>query len=283
MKTIVKAVIMSAACAAVLGLAGCGGSADKAAKSAAAAPQGKLMQQIKDKGVLVVGTASGFPPYEFIDTSKEGKEVTGIDIALAQKVADKLGVKLKVQDMNFSALLSSIAANKIDIAIAGIDPTEERKKAVDFSDIYLPGKQTILIRKEDAGKFKTLDDFNAVTMGAQKSTIQETLVKKEIPKAKAVSLDKVPDLLLELKNHKVDGVAVQNIVAAQYLLFNPDIIDSGIAFKDGKVNSAVAVPKGNEDLIKVINEAIKENTDNGNFDKWVKEYSQKVVDNAKAK
>ena len=98
----------AAACAAaVLGMAfmaGCGGSAEKKAESA---PQGKLMQQIKEKGQLVVGTASGFPPYEFIDTSKSEKTVAGIDIKLAQAIADKLGVKLVVQDMNFSAILSS--------------------------------------------------------------------------------------------------------------------------------------------------------------------------------
>ena len=86
----------AAACAAaVLGMAfmaGCGGSAEKKAEGA---PQGKLMQQIKEKGQLVVGTASGFPPYEFIDTSKSEKTVAGIDIKLAQAIADKLGVKLR--------------------------------------------------------------------------------------------------------------------------------------------------------------------------------------------
>lgn len=133
MKYARKAALAALMAAGAFGLAGCGG--DKAADSqpaAQSATQGNLMQRIKEKGTLVVGTASGFPPYEFLDTSKSDKTVVGIDIALAQKIADKLGVKLVVQDMNFSALLSSIAADKIDIAISAINATEERKKSGGF-------------------------------------------------------------------------------------------------------------------------------------------------------
>ena len=86
-----------------------------------------LCRQLKNRGELIVGTASGYPPYEFVDTSKSDKTIVGIDMELAQKVADKLGVKLKVEDMNFSSLLSSLATGKVDIAIAGINPTDERK------------------------------------------------------------------------------------------------------------------------------------------------------------
>lgn len=97
---------------------------------------------------------------------------------LAQKVADKLGVKLKVEDMNFSSLLSSLATGKVDIAIAGINPTDERKKSMDFSDGYLPTKQVIMIRKEDAGTLKTLEDFKGKTVGAEKATTQENWLRR---------------------------------------------------------------------------------------------------------
>lgn len=275
----------AAACAAaVMGMAliaGCGG--DKAASSAssAAAPKGNLMQQIKQRGKLVIGTASGFPPYEFIDTSKSQKTVAGIDIALAQKIADKLGVKLEVQDMNFSAILSSIAANKVDIAVSGITPTEERKKAVDFSDVYLSDHNVLLVRKEDAGKYKTLADFNGKKIGVQKSTQQEKLAKEYIKDGQVVSLDKVGDALMEMQHGKVDAVPVQRVVARQYLIMNPEIAESGVIFEGEDVAPAIAVPKGNEDLLKVINEVIKESNDNGDFQKWVQEYSQLAVDNAK--
>ena len=138
-KNVLKMMALGMAAVAVFGLAGCGGSS-AGSKSASSQTQKEspLMQKIKSSGKLVVGTASGYPPYEFVDTSAGEKKVIGIDMELAQKVADKLGVKLEVQDMNFQALLSSLTGGKVDVAIAGINPTDERKKSMDFSADYLP-------------------------------------------------------------------------------------------------------------------------------------------------
>lgn len=274
-----KAAICAALAVGVMGAAGCGSDSKPAAGSAASGQQGQLLQKIKQKGELVVGTSSGFPPYEFVDTSKSEKTVTGIDIALAQKVADKLGVKLVVQDMSFSSLLSSIAANKIDIAISAINATDERRKAVDFSKPYMHSPHILLIRKEDAGKYKTLEDFRGKTIGAQKSTLQEQLAHEQIPDAKVVALDKVPDTLIELEHGKLDAVASQGVVAQQYLVMNPDLADSGVKFENVQSSSSVAVPKGNDDLIQIINEVIDENQDQ--VQGWIKEYSELAVSNAR--
>lgn len=280
MKKMWKAAALAALALGAFAAAGCGGSEEKKpAAEPAAAQQGALLTKIKSKGELVVGTASGFPPYEFIDTSKSEKTVTGIDIALGQKIADKLGVKLVVQDMSFSSLLSSIAADKIDIAIAAINATDERKKAVDFSKPYMHSPHILLIRKEDAGKYKTLEDFRGKTIGAQKSTLQEKLAREQVPEAKVVALDKVADTLIELEHGKLDAVASQGVVAQQYLVMNQNLADSGVKFENVKSSSSIAVPKGNEDLIKIINEVIDENQDN--IKTWVKEYSELAVSNAK--
>lgn len=277
-----KAALCGAAVIGMAMMAGCG--SDKGASSQAASgaqPQGKLLQQIKQRGKLIVGTASGFPPYEFIDTSKSEKTVTGIDMALAQKIADKLGVKLEIQDMNFSAILSSMAANKVDIAISGMTPTAERKKAVDFSGVYLNDHNVMLVRKEDAGKYKTLADFYGKKIAVQKSTQQEKLAKEHIKDGQIVSLDKIGDALMEMQHGKVDGVPAQQVVAQQYLIMNPELADSGVIFEGADSASAVAVPKGNEDLLKIINEVITESNDAGDFQKWAKEYSELAVKNAK--
>lgn len=279
MKLAVKAAAAALLAAGVLGLAGCGGGKADSKPAGEGAPQGGLLQKIKDKGTLVVGTASGFPPYEFIDTSKSEKEVVGIDIALAQKIADKIGVKLVVQDMNFSALLSSIAADKIDIAISAINATEERKKAVDFSESYMHSPHILLIRSEDAGKYKTLEDFRGKTIGAQKATLQEDLARTQIPEAKVVALDRIPDILIELDHGKLDAVASQGVVAQQYLIMNPELADSGVKFENVRSSSCVAIPKGNEDLVKLINEVIQENQDN--IPQWIHDYSELAVANAK--
>lgn len=282
MKKNVKMMILGLAAVSAIGLAaGCGGE-KKPAASSQAKPQANLMEQIKKKGVLTVGTASGFPPYEFVDASQGDKQVIGVDMDLAKAIADKLGVKLKVEDSNFTALLSSLSAGKVDMAISGITATEERKKSMDFSDGYLPTHEKIMIRKADADKLKTLKDFSGKTIGAQKSTTQEKLAQTEMKDSKLVSLDHVPDVVLELKQGKVDGLVVQDVVAQQYLVFNDDLMLADINFATAKEeDSVVAVPKGNDDLLKVVNEVIKENTANGNFDKWVQEASRKAVENAK--
>lgn len=282
MNKFLKAAVCGAALAAVIGIAGCGGEEKKAeAKPAAAASadEGPLLAKIKERGKLIVGTASGFPPYEFVDTSKAEKTVTGIDIALAQKIADKLEVKLEVQDMSFSALLSSIAADKIDIAIAAMNASEERKKAVDFSNPYMSSPHILLIRTEDAGKYKTLEDFRGKTIGAQKSSLQEKLAREQVPESNVVALDKVADTLIELGHGKIDAVASQGVVAQQYLVMHPELADSGVKFENVKSSSSVAVPKGNPGLIKVINEVITENE--SNIPGWIKEYSELAVANAK--
>lgn len=276
-----KAALAAVAAAGMMMAAGCGGSDDKKA-AASGDKQGPVMQKIKESGKIVVGTASGYPPYEFIDASKGDKTVIGIDMEIAQALADKLGVKLEVQDMNFQSLLSSLTSGKVDIAIAGINPTDERRKTMDFSDDYLPTEQMVLIRKADADKYKSLEDFYGKTIGVQKSTTQEALTKNEIKDAQIVGLAHVPEAVLELKHGKVDGVVVEGICGKQYLIYNDDLMFAeGIHFKNGTKNSAAALQKGNEDLLKVVNEVLKENTDNGNLKKWEEEYVQKSVDNAK--
>lgn len=283
MKKMMKAAILALAAAGMVMAGGCGNS-QPAKSSAGNSSQSALMQKIKKDGKLVVGTASGFPPYEFLDTSvKDQKKIDGIDMKLAEAVAQKLGVKLEVQDMTFQSLLSSITTGKVDIAISAINPTDERKKTVDFSHNYLEGKQTLLIRREDEGKYKSLADFSGKKIAVQKSTIQEKLASEQIPNAQIVALAKVPDALLELKQGKVDAVPVQNIVGGQYLVTNDDLAPTNIYFDKYSGGSAVAVSKGSDDVVAVINEVIKENQDNGNIDQWVDEMTKKAVANAQSK
>lgn len=278
-RKMIKAVILGIAASAVLFVSGCS-DGNKAPDQGAMQKESPLMQKIKKQGKLVVGTASGYPPYEFIDTSVGEKKVIGIDMALAQKIADELGVKLEVQDMNFQALLTSLTGGKVDIAIAGINPTEERKKSMDFSADYLPTEQKVIIRKEDGSRYKKLEDLFGKTVGVQKSTTQEALAKEKIKDAKIVSLAHVPEVVLELKQGKVDGLVVEGIVGGQYLVFNDDLMLSEVEFPNSVKSSAAAVQKGNEDVVAVVNKVIKENTDNGNFKKWTDEYSRKAVENA---
>lgn len=238
-----------------------------------------LLSKIKESGKLVVGTASGYPPYEFVDITSADQAVIGVDMELAQAIADELGVELEVQDMTFSALLASIPAGTVDMAIAGVSPTDERRETMDFSDSYLFADQVVIINKSDADKYKTFDDLKGATLAAEKSTTQESLVQELLPDNTLVSLDHVPECILELKNGKVDGVVVESIVGEQYILAD-DTLQFADAKFDRQKEAAIVINKGNEDLLEILNKVIKENQDAGNFDAWVTKYSQIVVDNA---
>ena len=282
MKKSFKLAVMGMAAVSLLALTGCGDSAKtgESGKTAGAEQQGKLLKKIKERGKLIVGTSSGYPPYVFVDATAGDKKVIGLDIELVQQVADKLGVKLEVQDMSFSALLSSVTADKVDIAVGGVAPTPERKKAMAFSKLYLPTEQKLLIRKEDAGKYKTPADLKGALIGAEKSTTQEATAQK-VEGAKSVGLANVPDAVLELKHGKLNGIILEGVVAKQYLIFNDDLALAEISFPNAKKISAIALQKGNDDLVKILNDVIDENTKNGNFDQWVDRYSRLAVEKAK--
>ena len=276
-----KVILCACLAAIAIAVAGCGSSSETAKTSAAPADKGKIVEQIKSRGELVIGTATGYPPYIFLDTSKSGKNYAGFDIMLAQKVADKLGVKLKVQDMVFQALLASLSSKKVDLAIGGISPTDERHKTYDFSDVYLVSHNCMLVRKEDAGKYKTIEDFKNQTIGVQKSTTQEAIAQSEMPDSKIASLAHVPDAILELTQGQVAGVIAEDVVAQQYLMMNPDLVKLDIKFKRDQKESVVFFNKGNEDLVAVVNEVIKEEKANGDLDKFLDESDKLAVSLAK--
>ena len=138
----------------MVSLVACGGAGSdgSATGSAGSGDSDSYIDQIKAKGELVVGTSADYPPYEF-HTEIDGVDtIVGFDIAIAQAIADDLGVELKIVDMSFDNLLMSLANGEFDMVIAGLSASEERMKTNDFSDTYLESKNLILVRKEDENK-----------------------------------------------------------------------------------------------------------------------------------
>ena len=278
MRKSLKLALIGAAILGSLAIAGCG---DNSKPSGASSTQeSKLMQTIKQRGKLIVGTSSGYPPYVFVDADSPDKKVIGLDIELCKQIADKLGVQMEVQDMGFSALLSSVTSGKVDIAVGGVNPTPEREKAMAFSDIYLPTEQKLLVLKKNEHLYQDMADLDGKTIGAEKSTTQETTAQS-IKGANVIGLSSVPDAILQLKNGKLDGIVVEGVVAKQYLVFNDDLALADVQFQGAKKVSAVALPQGSDDVLKVINGIIKQDTESGQFDKWVDEYSKIAVEKAK--
>lgn len=279
MKKTMKYILLGAALAGTMLAAGCGDSSTAKSGAASGQSQSKLMQIIKQRGKLIVGTSSGYPPYVFVDAESPDKKVIGLDMEMCKQIADKLGVPMEVQDMSFSALLSSVTAGKVDIAVGGVSPTPEREKAMAFSDLYLPTEQKLLVRKADQHKLKTMGDLKGKVIGAEKSTTQEATAQK-VEGAAAIGLSSVPDAVLQLKNGKLDGIVLEGVVSKQYLVYNDDLALADVQFEGAKKVSAVALQKGNDDVVKIINEVIKQDTESGQFDKWVDEYSKIAIEKA---
>lgn len=239
------------------------------------------IKEIQSKGQLVLGTASGYPPFEFVSVENNGS-VIGIDVELAKAIADGLGVDLTVQDMPFGELIMNLSTGNCDVVIAGLPETEERAEVVDFSNVYVNDEQTIIVRAEDADKYKSLEDFKDKKVDVEMGASSETVAKDEMKDAKINSLSLIADCFMELSQGKCDAVVTGMVVGKQYVVNNDAYVElTDIKFENKDKPTQVCIQKGDEAFLQFINDVIKENQDNGNFDKWIDEYSEQASKEAK--
>ena len=247
-----KMIVLLMAVMMVFGLAACGGgSAEESAATSGSSDS--YIDQIKAKGELVVGTSADYPPYEF-HTEIDGVDtIVGFDIAIAQAIADELGVELKVVDMSFDNLLMSLSNGEFDMVIAGLTANEERLKANDFSDTYLESKNLLLVRKEDENKYTDLESIKGAKAGAQTGTITYDRAVKYIGADTTTGLSKVQDLVMELQNGKVDIVLLDYMTTLAYADANEDLVAVDAGIPDEEEGYSIAVQKGNTELVEFIN------------------------------
>lgn len=255
----------------VFSLSACGKKADNATGQTASAKGETNLDKIKKSGKLIVGTSADYPPYEFHKQVNGKDEIVGFDIEIANQLAKDLGVQLEVKDITFNGLLESLKAGKINMIIAGMNPTAERAKEVDFSKIYYTSTQAVLVRTEDKDKYKSLSDLSGKKVGAQMTTTQEQIAKSQIKGADVKSLGKVTDLILELKNKKVDALVVESTVAQSYADKNSDLTVSSAHFsmETSQKGSAIAVKKDSPELVKELNKSIDKLIKDKSIDKFV--------------
>lgn len=230
------------------------------------------LADIKAAGELVVGTSADYPPYEF-HTEIDGKDtIVGFDIAIAQAFADELGVELKLVDMAFESLLISLQNGDFDLVMAGLTPDEERAKTVDFTDVFFHNKQIVIIRAEDADKYVTTEDMAGTTLGVQAGTIQETIAADLTDENKVVKLKKFPELIMELKTGKIDGVCTNTMVASAYVSAHPDLLCQDIGIVWDNTGFSGAIQKGdNGEFMAFLNETIAKLQEDGSIDRFVAE------------
>ena len=243
-------------------------------KETFAAENDPVYDKIIQKGELVVGLSADYAPYEFHAKVDGEDKIVGFDISIAQKIADDLGVKLKIEELGFDALLGALKTGKIDMVISGMSPTPERLKEVAFSQPYMNVQQRVIVRKEDKDKFHSTKDFEGVRAGAQKQTTQEELIKTELTGAVPTSLQKIPDLIMNLKNNKLDAVVMEEPVGEAYVSQNEDLAFADVTFEKGSKDTAVAFPKDAPVLTEKVNASIKQINDQKLMDGYKKEANQ---------
>ena len=265
----------------VMGLVGCssskGSSSSASSDASSSAAKTEKLQQIKDAGVLKVGTSAEYSPYEFHKVVDGEDKIVGFDDFLVQEIAKDMGVKVEYEDMDFDGLLGALQADKVDIVLAGMTPDEKRKKSVDFSDIYYTNSNVCIVAKGKEDTIKKSEDLKDLKVGVQKGTTQADYVTGDLGITNATQLKKIPDLMLELQNGKIDvivtGKAVAEINVKKY-----DNIAIGNTTVGDEVaeTSAAAIKKSgngvdNTSFVKSVNDTIKRLQDSGDMDKYMQD------------
>lgn len=271
-----KWIVLTLALALALSLfAGCGKSADADETDYASMSIEELKPLLKTvtDGKLTVATSPDFAPYEFYSIDEnENPTLVGFDIALAQYIADYLGLELEIIPMDFDGTLSELSAKKADLALSGYSPDPTREDKMDFSDIYYVGGQSFVTVQDKADSFSMLADANKAEyqIGAQLGSIQADLAKENTPDADIVELSKVTDIIAELLSGKLDGAFIETVVAEAYAKNYPELcVKFAVPYE--QEGSVVGVSKDNGALLAAVNLAIAAAKEDGSMDKFVAE------------
>lgn len=261
---------LGAGLAALSLLSACGGGA-KADSNEDSGNHGE--DKIKSAGVLKVGTEAQYAPYEFKDADAK---IVGADIALAQKIADDLGVKLEIVDMKFDGIIPAVQSGQVDMGIAAFSNTPERAKEVDFSNIYDKSEQMLVVDAQNKDKYTSVDALSGLKVGAQKGTIQSNLITKELTKSTLFELDKFPALALEVQNGNIAGLVADASVAKSLISGSCGKLAAAnytFTSEAAKVGKAVVIKKGNSGLVDAVNKSVDAFVSDGS---WDKAYAQAV-------
>lgn len=246
------AALAAASVMAVMALAGCG-SSDK----------------------LIMGTNAAFPPFEFTTSQGLVGEFDGIDVAIAQKIAEKAGQELVIEDMEFDGLIAAVSTGKIDMAVAGMTVTEERLQNVDFSDPYYVASQVMLVAADNTDITKAEDLKNDKTVGVVLGYTGDGIVTDdlEIAEDKITRANRGLDIVQDVKNGKLDAVVIDSATGkALAETTGLKVIEDPEAFETEEY--AIAVKKGNTELLEKINATLAEMKANGEIDELAVKYNK---------
>lgn len=215
-------------------------------------------------GVLTMATNAYFPPYEYY----EGDKIVGIDAEIAEAVAEKLGLTLKIEDMEFDSIITAVTAGKADMGLAGMTVTEERKQNVNFSDTYATGIQAVVVPEDS--DITSVDDLDGKKIGVQLGTTGDIYCSDDYGEENVEKFNKGNDAVMALVTGKVDAVVIDNEPAKSYVAANEGlkILDTEYAVEE----YAACINKNNEALLDAINGALAELKADGTLDEIVGKY-----------
>ena len=228
-------------------------------------------------GVLTVATSPDFAPYEFYAIDEDGEpQLAGFDIALAEYIADYIGLELEIIPIDFDGVIMELQTKSVDLGLAGLSADPKRDAIMDFSEIYYKGGQSFVCLEENKDEFKTLEDVNkaGLEIGAQTGSIQVDLAMENSPDADIVQLTKVTEIIAELIAGKLDGAYIETAVAESYAVNYPELCVVLEVPYDASEGSAVGVSKGNEELLAAVNEAVLAALEDGSMDRFVAEANE---------
>ena len=258
---------------AALALTACGGSSSSVASSVASsasseaastsAAAGELTTVMAGK--LTMATNATFPPYEM---TTDGGDIEGIDVDTAKAIAEKLGLELQIDDMDFDAALLSVQQGKADIVMAGVTVTDERKAVMDFSDSYATGIQSIIV--PEGSDIASPDDLAGKKIGTQRGTTGYIYCTDDFGEDSVVAYDNGLTAVQALNNGQVDAVVIDNAPAKEYVAANPGlkVLETSYAEED----YAIGMNKDNTALVEAVNAALEELKADGTLQSIVDKY-----------
>ena len=246
---------------AALALTACGSSASSVASSVASSAASSAAASTSaaagelttvEAGKLTMATNAAFPPYEM---TTDAGDFEGIDIETAQAIADKLGLELQIDDMDFDAALLSVQQGKADIVMAGVTVTDERKAVMDFSDSYATGIQSIIV--PEGSDIASPDDLAGKKIGTQRGTTGYIYCSDDFGDENVVAYDDGLTAVQALNNGQVDAVVIDNAPAKEFIAANPGlkILDTSYAEEDYAIGMAKNSPL--EDAVNSVLEELK--------------------------
>lgn len=230
------------------------------------------------EGKLILATSADYPPFEFHMLDENGEDtIVGIDVFVAQKIAEDMGLELEIVDITFDNLLTAMDKGQADIVIAAMEQDAERDLMADFSDPYytdLP--PMILVKAENVDQFTSLESFNGLVVGAQTATTKEDIVLNDMTGAELLSLATVTDLVNNLVYNKCSALVLDGAVAQQYAENNPDLVICEAVSLGEAYPYRVAVKEGDpKGLLESINKTLAQITADGTMDTYIAEANAK--------